>query len=94
MDFAHGTYQYCMSLKKKGVVNIVLINCKDNKLRSLVKDTFNTSDIMTYYDNELCILELENIFNKFVMKIILDKNIDQINWPGKNTQTTIYNHAS
>ena len=92
MDFAHGTYQFCKSLKDNEIsVNVLLVNNNNHSLQTLVCDEFNTKTIDTYYDNELEILELEHLFNAFVLNLILEKNIDQINWPGKNTQKCIYN---
>lgn len=91
-DYAHGTYQFCESLVKDEIKpNILLINCVHDELKVLVTNNFNTFAIDTYYKNELCILELEHLFNNIVLKLVINKNIDQIDWPGKKKQNVIYN---
>ena len=93
IDFAHGTYQFCKGLKDNDqmIVNVLAINCNNDNLKKLVCGEFNTKLVNTHYENELAMLELEYLFNGFVLNLILEKNIDQINWPGKTTQQHIYN---
>jgi len=91
VEFAHGTFQYCESLKKSGNVNVISFNATSKNLIDLLDTEFNHIGVRLFYSNELMILELEHYFNLFVYDIVINKNIDQKNWPGKIVQSIIYN---
>ena len=91
LDFAHGTFQYCMSLKDKDIIpNIITINVNNSKIINLIKKEFNLWEINTHFDTDISIIEVEHIFNLLVLNLIQEMNIDQIDWPGKMIQDKVY----
>ena len=102
-SFCHGTYQYLRSCSYPIVFVVNLTNYKsmfennDNIVYNKLYEMLNTGNPITYwkinikYDPQFIIPFLEYIFSKLVVNIINSDNINQIDWPGKNTQHIIYN---
>ena len=81
LSFAHGYYQNTQLWDS----SFILINNKNNKIKNILKDksVFNI--------NSVNIVEIEHILNIIILKLVRYGNINQKEWPGKNTQKYIYN---
>jgi len=90
LDFAHGFFHYCMAIKETEHDPCIILVNADDKLIDLSKQHFKIWTIETYYKEELAILELEHLFNNLTLNIIRERNINQLSWPGKNIQHSIY----
>ena len=82
LTFAHGLYQNTELWESC----FILIENKNKKILDVL------SGKPIFKINSVNIVELEHIMNIMILKLVRYGNINQKNWPGKNSQNLIYNN--
>ncbi len=97
MEFPHGAYQNMEYQRHHGIVtHFILLTGPQleaetlRRTRSLLGDVSPIWEVPSELPEELQILEYEMVFNYFVLQLIERKNIDQVNWFGKDRQHLLY----
>ena len=97
LEFPHGAYQNMEYQRHHGTMTHVILLTGPQleeevlrRTRSLLGDTTPIWEIRSQLPEDLQILEYEMIFNYFVLQLIERKNIDQVNWFGKDRQHLLY----
>lgn len=100
-EFAHGLYQNISYQYEKGkLTHFILINSSDEDVqmieaaRKMLSSNYPIWEVKTELTDDFKILELEMIMNYFVLKWLERKDIDQINWSGKDKQKYLYSLKS
>lgn len=99
-EFVHGHYQMLMSCPNP---NLIIINVSAiekyhhnqiliDKIKKSLNDKFNIWEIKLTMECDFQILELEYMFNLMIHYMICNLAIDQVNWPGKSSQSIMYEH--
>ncbi len=97
MEFPHGAYQNMEYQRHHGIVtHFILLTGPQleeailRRTRSLLGEFSPIWEIHSELPEDLQILEYEMVFNHFALQLIERKNIDQVNWFGKDRQHLLY----
>lgn len=97
-EFAHGYYQNIAYQRNSGsLTHFIVLNTSEFDDRMIASvEKMLPSDLPVWNLNltlqdDFKILELEMIMNYFILKWLEIKNIDQVNWAGKEKQKYLYN---
>ena len=82
LTFAHGQYQNTELWESC----FILIDNRNKKIKDILKEK------SVYELKSLTIVELEHIINIIILKLVRYGNINQKEWPGKDTQKMIYDN--
>jgi len=91
LEIAHGIFQNTEYFRNKDIMTCyILINIKNKNIKQFLEKYYPVEEIITQKNNDLEIIELEYIFNHLIYNLITLQDIDQKSWPGKLTQSSIY----
>lgn len=97
LSFGHGVFQCIENAKfekSEPYVVILLVDKKSKYLAEKTKLMCGSSDYIYEHEleleEELMIIETEIFFNRLIFSLIYLKNIDQVNWKGKEKQHVTY----
>ena len=96
-EFAHGFFQnvaYQFEQGKKTHFIFLKTSDFDKKMihysRKMLSENYPIWEIQTELSEDFLIFELEMIMNQFLLKWLERRDIDQVNWSGKNDQKYLY----
>jgi 3,4-dihydroxy 2-butanone 4-phosphate synthase / GTP cyclohydrolase II len=102
IEFAHGYYQYLEYARGYANTNVFVIYIRTNNAENIIGDGLTT--LLNGYANDsllheiklessddlVNILTLTSIVNDMVYQLMQGANINQKSWPGKDTQSVVY----